>query len=149
MNPFAALVETLARTPSQIRLPDEPDNRTGRMRQHLRDVGPATVAERQPAVVARISGTPKLKLRKMRREMPIWPVIDGEDGRWLALESAYANCRLKPGNVCPHRGIDLTPFEDADGIAVCPGHGLKWNLRTGEPVPYHSIRASGAASEGA
>ncbi len=45
MNPFAALVETLARTPSQIRLPDEPDNRTGRMRQHLRDVGPATAAE--------------------------------------------------------------------------------------------------------
>lgn len=96
-----------------------------------------------------ITGTPKLKLRKMWREMPIWPVIDGEHGRWLALESAYANCRLKPGNVCPHRGIDLTPFEDADGIAVCPGHGLKWNIRTGEPVPYHSIRASGAASEGA
>lgn len=62
------------------------------------------------------------------------------DGRWARLELAQAFIcnRLKPGNVCPHRGIDLTPFARPDGTAICPGHGLRWNLATGELMPRHA-----------
>lgn len=55
---------------------------------------------------------------------------------WLpALESAYADCRLKPGLICPHRGAHLGSMPvDADGNVVCPMHGLKWNVATGALV---------------
>lgn len=39
--------------------------------------------------------------------------------------------------VCPHKGISLAGLPvDADGCVICPGHGLKWNLQTGELVTY-------------
>ena len=94
-----------------------------------------------------LNGVPVPKRRKCRRPMPIFPRVTlGESGmRWKRLEQAMTkSCsRLKPGNICPHRGIDLTPYAAADGTAVCPGHGLRWNLTTGQLIRRHGAdRAS-------
>jgi hypothetical protein len=75
-----------------------------------------------------------LRKKLCAREMPDFP-RDGAFNRsgWMhKLEREYAGCKLKPGNICPHRGIDLTPFIKDDGTAICPGHGLRWDTRTGE-----------------
>jgi hypothetical protein len=85
----------------------------------------------------RVEGCAVLKRRMCKRLMPDHPARPREN--WVALELAQrSTCnRLKPGNICPHRGIDLTPFAKPDGTAICPGHGLKWNLRTGELLSHH------------
>lgn len=90
-----------------------------------------------------LTGEPVTKRRKCLRSMPTFPVRPGPG--WAQMERAqFAACpKLKPGNICPHRGIDLTPFEQEDGTAICPGHGLHWNLRTGDLIPRH---ATGAAT---
>ena len=37
--------------------------------------------------------------------------------------------------VCPHRGIPLDGLPcTRRGVVTCPGHGLRWNLRTGKIV---------------
>ena len=84
-----------------------------------------------------LTGTPQLKRRKCRRPMPDFPVLS--KAPWAAMEAAQrARCdRLKDGHTCPHRGIDLRPFAQADGTAVCPGHGLRWDLRTGLLLARH------------
>jgi len=85
---------------------------------------------------------PELKRRKCLREMPDFPPTP--DHRWPILELHQSRTcnKLKPGNVCPHRGTDLTPFEKPDGTAICPGHGLRWNLKTGELMPRFTIRSA-------
>ena len=82
---------------------------------------------------------PLYRSMKCVRLMPDFPAFKNEYG-WAALERAQRRTcnKLKPGNICPHRGIDLTPFEQPDGTAICPGHGLRWNLRTGEMIPRHA-----------
>lgn len=91
----------------------------------------------------------ELRRIKCKREMPIFPSrqmlgtsstrVSGTPPatRWARLERAQAVVcnKLKPGNVCPHRGIALDQFAQADGTAICPGHGLRWNLATGELMP--------------
>lgn len=81
---------------------------------------------------------PVPRLMKCFRAMPEFPVL--RTWKWIGLELAqeHACNKLKPGNICPHRGIDLTPFAEPDGTAICPGHGLRWNLRTGELIPRHA-----------
>ena len=70
------------------------------------------------------------KVRKCLREMPVFPPARVP---WRPkLEAAYAGCKLKPGMVCPHRGIPLNGCPVKDGVVVCPGHGLRWNVETGE-----------------
>lgn len=94
-------------------------------------------------------GSPVLKRRKCRRAMPDHPPIKQVRGVWLergpsswqAMESDHACTRLKPGNICPHRGIDLTPFIKDDGTVICPGHGLKWDTKTGELLAHHGAPA--------
>ncbi len=50
------------------------------------------------------------------------------------LEPEFAQCRLTKGK-CPHKNIPLVGLEpDSDGNVICPGHGLKWNLATGQLV---------------
>lgn len=82
-------------------------------------------------------------LRQCIREMPSFPSAARLAGpksaaRWALFERNHAACKLKPGNICPHRGIDLTPFIKADGTVICPGHGLRWNTLTGELLPHHA-----------
>ncbi len=41
--------------------------------------------------------------------------------------------------VCPHRGFPLASLSvDADGCVTCPGHGLRWSLRSGELVSRYA-----------
>ena len=50
------------------------------------------------------------------------------------LEQMYQSKRAC-NNICPHRGISLVGApEDANGVRVCPGHGLAWS-REGKLVP--------------
>lgn len=61
----------------------------------------------------------------------------GCDFSWMAdLERAYADARLKCGLACPHRGLPLAgqPVQPGD-LVVCPGHGLRWNVKTGALAP--------------
>mgnify|MGYP002784344289 CR=1 FL=1 len=66
-----------------------------------------------------------------KREMPEFPNY----AHWLPeLEAAHADDRLKPGLVCPHRGISLKGCPHRGGVIVCPGHGLAWDVTTGRLV---------------
>ena len=84
-----------------------------------------------------LTGVPDLKRRLCRRQMPDFPA--SLRPIWAAMEAAQRKrCdRLKDGHTCPHRGIDLRPFEQADGTAICPGHGLRWDMRTGLLLARH------------
>lgn len=98
-----------------------------------------------------------LRRRVCRRAMPDFPAaggrvanlvdIPGDVGRharpWRHMEVAQAFVcnKLKPGNICPHRGIDLTPFIKEDGTVICPGHGLRWDTATGNLLPHHASAA--------
>lgn len=98
-----------------------------------------TSADAYPHV---LEGEPVQKRRKCQRAMPIFPARVRPE--WASLERAqFAACpKLKAGNICPHRGIDLTPFIESDGTAVCPGHGLRWNTVTGDLMARHSAGAA-------
>lgn len=90
----------------------------------------------------KLEGVPQLRRIKCKREMPEFPhtvSFNKEHTNWERMERAQAfTCnKLKPGNICPHRGIDLTSFIKDDGTVICPGHGLKWNTVTGELMPRH------------
>lgn len=99
-----------------------------------------------PHGLKELTRSPVLRRIKCKRAMPEFPVVsqvvdamyDSHGRRWHHLERAQAiTCnRLKPGNICPHRGIDLTPFIRPDGTVTCPGHGLRWNTATGELLPF-------------
>lgn len=77
---------------------------------------------------------PTLRRKKCYRLMPDFP---WQTAPWLAeLEAAYACSRVDLHQpVCPHRGIPLVGTPDQDGVVVCSGHGLSWDLRTGRLVP--------------
>lgn len=96
----------------------------------------------------KLTNAPELRRIKCKRPMPDFPVVrkaviplygDAVSGRkWERLERAQAIVcnKLKPGNICPHRGIDLTPFIKEDGTVICPGHGLRWDTKTGLQLPH-------------
>ncbi len=75
---------------------------------------------------------PVMRRLKCKRELPAYP---GEKATWLPrLEEKYQDCRLKTP-ICPHRGIALDNLPcNEDGVVTCPGHGLRWNIKTGELV---------------
>lgn len=66
---------------------------------------------------------------RCRRPMPTFPQHEAEWGP--KLEQAYARHTLGKCRTCPHRGIPLNGIRAQNGILVCPGHGLAWNLATG------------------
>ena len=77
-------------------------------------------------------GEPVMRRMKCKREWPAYPFTAA---KWLPkLEAAYADCKLKPGLVCPHKGLPLEHAARDGDVATCPGHGLRWNVRTGELV---------------
>lgn len=84
----------------------------------------------------------EVKCRRLlcRRPMPGFPVLDRAGSPSpvaTTLEPIYAPRRVdlaKP--VCSHKRFPLSGLpQDADGCVVCPLHGLRWNLTTGEMVP--------------
>lgn len=76
--------------------------------------------------------TVEMRRKKCQREMINFPF----NAPWRSkLETKFAPCKLLVGMVCPHRGISLEGMPVKDGLVVCPGHGLQWNVVTGEMVP--------------
>lgn len=79
---------------------------------------------------------PTFKRLKCRREVLEFPLHDpkGRALRWMPkLERAYKDAKLSCMR-CPHRGIPLNGLPVKDGMVTCPGHGLRWNVETGEMV---------------
>lgn len=87
-----------------------------------------------------VGGLPKpvMRRRKMQRLLQDFHVPHTSQG-WRALEQAYSTCRLKPGLVCPHRGVPLDGGHREGDVVTCPAHGLRWNVKTGELVPQSPI----------
>ena len=82
------------------------------------------------------TGSITFRRLKCKRVMPEYPVFakDWHDRHWPGLlECTYATKQLKHG-ICPHKGIDLTTCPVIDGVVTCPGHGLRWNVKTGRLV---------------
>jgi hypothetical protein len=70
--------------------------------------------------------------RRMRRAMLEFP-----DNTTIKpkLEKQFAGVKMKC-LLCPHRGMPLNGLPvDAKGHVVCNGHGLKWDVATGEMIP--------------
>lgn len=82
--------------------------------------------------------------RRMRclRIMPTMP-MHMHNLRHIAnrLEDQYAGITLPPDcRTCPHRGTSLRGLPEVmPGVVVCPGHGLAWNLETGNNVPRRFV----------
>lgn len=92
--------------------------------------------ELAPDMLERIvlSDTPVLRLRKCKRVSPKWTDIRGVDVHWLKpLEKHCADMKMR-NMVCPHRGLPLQGCPQDGDVVHCPGHGLKWNVNTGELV---------------
>ena len=88
----------------------------------------ATVATPSYPLPAGAEGA-RLKRHRCFRRMPICPASLAIG---LRLDAKYFNCALDPSQpVCLHRGIPLNGLPQANGVVVCPGHGLRWNLKTG------------------
>jgi hypothetical protein len=91
-----------------------------------------------------ISGNPVMRSRKCKRLMPEFPSYPKSSFTVFERAQRVRCDKLKDGHTCPHRGIDLRPFERADGTAICPGHGLHWDLRTGALLRRHDLQKEGA-----
>ncbi len=104
----------------------------------------AAVQSDQPSVASVIFLSAHLHRRSVewrrqlcKREMPPYPPAFFMDA--LVLEMGDA--RLKPDcRTCPHRGVPLNGLPVRDGAVTCPGHGLRWNLATGEMVRRDGAR---------
>ena len=67
------------------------------------------------------------------REMPDFP---SHLAPWAAtLADGYKDRMIGPGMHCPHQGFSLRGLPVCDDVVVCPGHGLRWNVKTGKAVP--------------
>lgn len=74
-----------------------------------------------------------------RRQMPEFPMRVLRLGGFIyntmqqKLERAFRDKRMTCAT-CPHRGFKLDQLPQKNGVVVCPGHGLAWNMQTGEMV---------------
>lgn len=73
--------------------------------------------------------------RKCLRVLPSYPFESVEKAWAPKLREAYTDKRVTCGK-CPHRGLPLSslPRESGTDIVTCVGHGLRWDLKTGEMV---------------
>jgi len=74
--------------------------------------------------------------RRCNRRMPDFPLTHNAKKSHIAvkLEEIYKDVELKCMK-CPHRGFDLTQLPVKDGVVICNGHGLAWNVKTGKMIP--------------
>lgn len=89
-----------------------------------------------------IAGPCKQRMEYLR-EMPEFRCLDFE-GRpfpqFIKLENKYRNSTLDLKTLrCPHRKISLQGMPIRDGKITCPGHGLCFQLRTGQLVPRSGL----------
>lgn len=84
-----------------------------------------------------VTAPPVERRMKCRRRMPTFPLTlrpKHVAPWWPKLQSTYADASAKCGR-CPHKGFSLKGLPEKDGAVTCPGHGLRWNVETGEMVP--------------
>lgn len=64
---------------------------------------------------------------------------------WLSkLQAKYQNAKMK-NFICPHKGLPCNGTPIVDGVVVCRGHGLAFNVETGSLVnQLKTARAAGA-----
>ena len=76
-----------------------------------------------------------------------WPDYPRSTVWWIHdLEHSYQGQKLRQGRYCLHKGTDLgTIIPDGD-VVTCPLHGLRWNVRTGEMVPWQSKAGTSATA---
>ena len=79
------------------------------------------------------SAIPTPRRMKCKRRMPPYPMEVARLTFLRKLEAAYAHCTLK-NKICPHRGFPLAGVEQHGNVVTCPGHGLRWHLKTGTLV---------------
>ncbi|MEZ4708317.1 MAG: Rieske 2Fe-2S domain-containing protein [Caldilineaceae bacterium] len=81
---------------------------------------------------------PTQQLVNFYRPMPVYPVHSREGEKlsyFCALEDAFAEWVIDPKlAICPHRGLPLDGLAGKNGIAICSGHGLAWDMKTGKCV---------------
>lgn len=107
------------------------------------DVERLGVADRPNAAMVRIQAnravvTREVRVRRCWRTMPSFPTAPPEkkkSPRFRALEEAHRDAKLC--KVCPHRGMRAIDMPIVDGVRVCHGHGLGWDVQTGRLVPRH------------
>ena len=114
----------------------------GSMSPTLQSPHGTVISNNGPRFTGEITGEPELKRRKCRRSMPDWPASPKTIFQDFEAMQRKRCDRLKDGHTCPHRGIDLRPFERPDGTAICPGHGLHWDLRTGLLLARHQPKTN-------
>lgn len=74
---------------------------------------------------------PVQRRRRCQREFPAYP---HKEVKWLPrLQEACGHMKMT-GMVCPHRGMPLEGCPRDGDVVQCPGHGLRWNVKTGELV---------------
>lgn len=84
--------------------------------------------ERNPFVV---TGEVVMRSMQCKRE---WPAYPHARAKWLgSLQDACSQLKMK-NMVCPHRGLPLQGCPKDGDVVTCPGHGLRWNVKTGELV---------------
>lgn len=75
---------------------------------------------------------PVERRRKCRRRIGL---LGYDNVRWApALRADYREDRLRPGMICPHKGVCLATMPVIDGVVECPAHGLRWDVATGRLV---------------
>lgn len=72
-----------------------------------------------------------LRRMKCKRE---WPDFPRDRAVWQPRLMREFACTKMKNMRCPHRGIPLDTVPAVDGVITCPGHGLRWNITTGELV---------------
>lgn len=78
-----------------------------------------------------IHGQPQIERRQCMRVLPDFPF---ERATWLfQLEKEFSSAVIRQP-ICPHRGIPLDGLTPKDGIVTCPGHGLCFDVLTGQCV---------------
>jgi len=65
-----------------------------------------------------------------RRTHDVFPIVQFTKQLQKTFADKKSDCRT-----CPHRGISLVGAPVNFGAVVCPGHGLAWNIETGELAP--------------
>lgn len=75
--------------------------------------------------------------RKCRRQMPDFPsrlrINGGKTHVAITLERNFKDVKMKC-LTCPHRGFSLKGVPNKNGIIVCPGHGLAWEVESGRMI---------------
>lgn len=72
--------------------------------------------------------------RRMKCKRQFGPYVPPDRVPWLKkLEDKYRTARMK-NFICPHKGIPCNSTPTTDGIVICRGHGLAFNVQTGALV---------------